>query len=143
VLPVWPAALPWRGDFYGMRNSVDQFRRNLGPDVGDFIDLGAATNAPASTNGFGADVRVADVDASGTDDFLVTDMDREFPNDCSRKLNILTNPGTGTSLTDAYPTPVAWEPNGSSDVLIFDIDGDGKNDLLIGHCDGNSVFIQD
>jgi len=129
-------------DFYGVRNGGDQFRRNLGAGFGDFLALDTTLNAPASTNGFGAQVRVADVDGSGTDDFLVTDMDQEFPNDCSRRLNILTNPGTGLSLTDAYPAPVAWEPNGSSDVLVFDIDGDGKNDLFIGACNGNRTFIQ-
>jgi len=129
-------------DFYGVRNSVDQFRRNLGAD-GDTVELGSIVNAPNSTNGFGSRVTVGDLNGDSTEDFLVCDLDLEFPADCSRRLNILYNPGDGLSLTDGYPTPVAWEENGTADVVIMDFDGDGLMDMLIGHCFGNSVYVQE
>jgi hypothetical protein len=130
-------------DFYGVRNGVDQFRRNLGDAGGDLVSLGTAISAPASTNGFGSRVTVGDLNGDETDDFLVCDLDLEFPTDCARRLNILYNPGDGNSLTDGYPTPVAWEKNGTADVALIDFNGDGLLDMLIGHCSGNSVFIQD
>lgn len=128
-------------DFYGVRNGVDQFRRNLGSS-GDTVTLGTTVSAPASTNGFGSRVTVGDLNGDATDDFLVCDLDLEFPADCARRLNILYNPGDGASLTDGYATPVAWEKNGTADVVIIDLNTDGLMDMFVGHCAGNSVFIQ-
>jgi FG-GAP-like repeat len=130
-------------DFFAVRNGVDQFRRNLGAGPGDTCALGAIVNAPATTNGFGAICRVGDLNYDGTDDFLVCDLDQEFPDDCARKLNILLNPGTGLTLTDAYPAAVAWEHNGTSDVALIDLDDDGDLDMMVGHCSGNTVYLQD
>jgi FG-GAP-like repeat len=130
-------------DFFAVRNGVDQFRRNLGPGAGDTCALGALGSAPSSTNGFGSICRVGDLNYDGTDDFLVCDLDQEFPDDCARKLNILLNPGTGLTLTDAYPTAVPWEHNGTSDVALIDLDEDGDLDMMVGHCSGNTVYLQD
>ncbi len=130
-------------DFFAVRNGVDQFRRNLGAGPGDTCALGAIAGAPSSTNGFGSICRVGDLNYDGTDDFLVCDLDQEFPDDCGRKLNILLNPGTGLTLTDAYPTPVAWEHNGTSDVALVDLDEDGDLDMMVGHCSGNTIYLQD
>ncbi len=130
-------------DFFAVRNGVDQFRRNLGPGTGDTCALGATMSAPSSTNGFGSICRVGDLNYDGTDDFLVCDLDQEFPDDCARKLNILLNPGTGLTLTDAYPAAVAWEHNGTSDVALIDLDGDGDLDMMVGHCTGNTIYLQD
>lgn len=129
-------------DIFGVRNGLDQYRQNLGPDGGDGIVLGALFSAPNS-NGFGAICRVADLNGDDTDDFLVADLDQEFPQDCSRRLKIFLNTGVSPFLIDAYPTPQPWTKNGTSDIAMIDLDGDFDLDMLIGHCTGHSVFLQD
>ena len=130
-------------EIFAVQNGNDQYRLNNGPAAGETISLGAAVNAPG-TNGFGAICRATDLDGDGLTDFLVADLDQEFPQDCSRRLQILLNDGTGPSfLFDAYPGVVGWTPNGTSDVAPIDIDGDNDIDLLIGHCGGNTVWTQD
>ena len=106
------------------------------------VSWGPALSVPAST-GFGSIVRVGDLNTDGTDDFLVCDRDQEFPNDCSRRLNIYFNTGVSPFLVDGYPTPVAWTPNGTSDVALIDLDDDGDLDMLIGACSSQIVFMQD
>ncbi|MEE8141670.1 MAG: FG-GAP-like repeat-containing protein, partial [Planctomycetota bacterium] len=128
-------------DIFAVQNGQDQYRTNDGPS-GENIILGPLFSAP-TTNGFGSICRVADIDGSGTDDFLVADLDQEFPVDCTRRLHILFNSGSAPYLTDGYPIAEPWTPQGTSDVAVFDIDLDNDLDMLIGHCDGNSVFIQD
>ena len=132
----------WYVYIFAVQNGQDQYRTNDGAGAGENILLGTLISAP-TTNGFGAICRVADLDGSGTDDFLVADLDQEFPQDCSRRLHILFNSGQAPYLTDGYPAAVPWTPNGTSDIAILDIDLDNDLDLLIGHCSGNSVFTQD
>jgi hypothetical protein len=128
-------------DFYGVRNATDQIRLNDGA-AGDTLTLGPVINVPSS-NGFGATVRVADLDHSGSDDFLVCDLDKEFPSDCTRKLKIYFNSETSPFLTDGYPSMVGWTPNGTSDVALIDLDGDTDLDMLLGFCAGSAVWMQD
>ena len=128
-------------DAVGVRNSLDQSRVNQGP-AGEVVSWGPTMSLPGSS-GFGSIVRVADLNNDGTDDFLVCDLDQEFPDDCSRRLNIYLNTGTAPYLVDGYPSVVPWTPNGTSDVAILDLDGDGDLDMLIGACTSQIVFMQD
>ncbi len=128
-------------DILGVRNALDQIRLSTGPQ-GDGVGWGPAIDLPGS-NGFGSIVQVADLNHDGTDDFLVCDLDQEFPENCTRRLNIYFNSGVAPYLIEGYPTPVAWTPNGTSDVAMIDLDQDGDLDMLIGWCSGQSVFMQD
>ncbi len=128
-------------DILGVRNALDQIRVSTGP-LGDGVGWGPTIDLPGS-NGFGSIVRVADLNHDGTDDFLVCDLDQEFPENCTRRLNIYFNSGVEPYLIEGYPSPVAWTPNGTSDVAMIDLDEDGDLDMLIGWCNGQSIFMQD
>lgn len=128
-------------DILGVRNALDRIRVNTGP-LGDGVNWGSLIDLPGS-NGYGSIVRVADLNTDGTDDFLVCDLDQEFPEDCTRRLNIYFNTGAEPYLIEGYPTQMAWTPNGTSDVAMIDLDDDGDLDMLIGWCEGQSVFMQD
>lgn len=130
-------------DFYAVRNGVDQLRTNLGPAANDQLTLGPTLAAPGVSNGFGSIAQPADLDGDGTTDFLIADLDQEFPTDCARRLRIFFNSGVSPFLTDGYPIPQAWNHNGTSDIALLDLDDDGDLDMMVGHCSGQTIWLQD
>jgi hypothetical protein len=116
---------------------------------------------PAGDQGFGGDSRIADLDNDGWNDVLVTDVTVELPG-CSRRMAIYRNLGgtsganvalqeqtSGEQCMTAMGNPpsciVAGIPasqlEGVHDVAVFDIDGNGFRDLVVGRCQGTAVYM--
>jgi len=132
-------------DIYVVDDAQDRYLVNTGRDPitgrAEF-DTNVVSNSP-NTAGFGGNTKIADLDADGLLDILVTDVDTDIPG-CGRQMTVLRGQGTPPNVTYSDPFSGAqrgWLPNGSFDVEIFDIDKDGNLDLWIGICDGNMVQI--
>ncbi|MEK6677311.1 MAG: FG-GAP-like repeat-containing protein [Planctomycetota bacterium] len=83
---------------------------------------------------------IVDLDDDGWNDVVITDVDVEFPG-CAGRLHLYRNLGNPPNVTLQEQDAAPWTANGVHDVAVFDINGDGRKDLLIGTCRGTSVWI--
>ncbi|MFK7961050.1 MAG: FG-GAP-like repeat-containing protein [Phycisphaerales bacterium] len=129
-------------DIVSVRNGTDQYYENTGPGGNGQATFAAAVTLSGS-NGFGSIARTGDLNGDGLLDVLICDLDQEFPQDCARRLRVWLGDGDGPGPDQAWAGGAAWLPNGTSDVGLLDLDADGDLDMLIAHCGGTSIFLQD
>jgi hypothetical protein len=128
----------------------DRYVLNLGPSGG------VATWGPTqsfsyvgggSDDGFGSTSRIADLNNDGWNDVLITDFDVDVTG-CNRRTHIFRNLGNAPNVTlqeqmvggavCGIPTGML---SGTYDIAIFDINGDGWKDMVIGRCNGTQVWM--
>ena len=136
-------------DVAGVDDGSDRYFLNVGngPDgLADFHNDGNGSIF-SNTVGFGGNVVIADLDNDGFNDVLIADVDVGSPVCTNNRLKILHNLGGPPVVTFEedpanLPTTVPGGPlAGTHDIAVFDIDGDGWNDLVIGTCHGTTVWI--
>ncbi len=114
--------------------------------MASFNRLTYAFAAGAGTDdGFASNSVIADLDLDGWNDVLIADVDVDIP-PCGggRRLHIYHNLGNPPSVTLRQENDGgAWRPIGTHDVAVFDVNGDGYPDLVIGTCSGTQVWIND
>ncbi|MCB9877879.1 MAG: VCBS repeat-containing protein [Planctomycetes bacterium] len=101
-----------------------------------------------SDDGFGGNNLIVDLDNDGWNDAIVADADVDIPG-CSRRCHIFRNLANGPNVTLQEQivsgqvvggiTPA--DLVGTFDVAVFDINGDGYKDLVVGRCTGTQVYV--
>lgn len=91
---------------------------------------------------FGGNQRVADLNHDGFKDVLIADQDVDIQEQCSRRLHIFRNLGNVPNVTlQEQEGAQPWTHLGTFEIEVMDINGDGWNDLVVGHCAGTNVWM--
>lgn len=131
-------------DVVEANDSADRYYLNQG-NGGDGQVTWISFAFPNSSSGFDNNTVIADLDNDGWKDVLIADVDVDLPN-CSSRLDIHHNLGNPPYITfqedvGNLPTNNGGPLYGTHDVAVFDIDGDCWLDLVIGNCDGTTIWI--
>ncbi|MHC4990303.1 MAG: FG-GAP repeat domain-containing protein [Planctomycetota bacterium] len=121
-------------------DAVDRYLLNQGNDA-DGLAIWTDHLFP-DTNGFGGNTTIADLDGDGFDDVIITDVDVDVPG-CSRRTFIMHNLADVPDVSFLEHDEVIPDAMliGVHDAAVFDINGDGFNDIVLGRCSGTQVWI--
>lgn len=107
----------------------------------------AFTYDSGGDDGFAGDSTVADLNNDGFNDVIITDVDVDISG-CNRRTHIFRNLGDLPSVTlreQQQGGAVASIPvgmlQGTHDVAVFDINGDGWKDMVMGRCSTSEIWI--
>ncbi len=128
-------------DFYIVQDPQDRVLVStiVGPHNLSWIDKQVSGSR---TDGFGGNVRVADLDRDGDLDFGIAPIDVDIKNcGAGAQFALLQNDGTG-KLTDVMPANMNINVD-CHDFEFIDINRDGCLDIFMGMCTGWRVFIAD
>lgn len=120
---------------------------------------GLATFSPSRTfsfvgggsdDGFGGNNLIVDLDNDGWRDVIITDVDVDVASSANRRCHIYRNLGDAPDVTLQEQQQGGFvcgintaDLRGSHDVAVFDIDGDGWQDMVLGREVGTRVFMND
>jgi hypothetical protein len=98
-------------------------------------------------DGFGGNNIIADLNNDGWNDAIIADVDVDIAG-CGRRCHIFRNLGNAPNVTlreEQVAGAVCGIPTsmlvGTFDVAVFDINGDGWKDMVLGRCTGTQVWI--
>ena len=131
-----------RQDLVVVDDGSDTYYINTGNGGDGFANFDAITLE--NSNGFGGNALIRDLNNDGHQDVIVTDVDVDISG-CTRTSLIYRNLGDTPNITldEQYVGISDSELQGVHDVAVFDINGDGWLDMVMGRCDSTEVWIQD
>jgi len=128
----------------------DQFILHQGV-VGGLATFGPATpftyQGGGGDDGFPGNNIIADLNNDGWNDAVMADVDVDIAG-CGRRCKIFRNLGNAPNVTmreEIVAGAVGGIPTsslvGTFDVAVFDINGDGWKDMVIGRCTGTQIWM--
>ncbi|MHC5006576.1 MAG: FG-GAP repeat domain-containing protein [Planctomycetota bacterium] len=122
-------------------DGIDRVLLNDGNGPNGMADFNSFS-LPGSTQGFGSNSYVVDLDGNGWKDLLIADVDVDLAG-CDRTSDILRSNANPPNITfvDDTGNIDGGLLRGVHDFAIFDINGDTLLDLVIGRCSGTQVWI--
>jgi len=124
---------------------------NNGSGIATFSPTIAFTySGGGSDDGFGGNNLIIDLDNDGWNDCIITDVDVDISG-CNRRCHIFRNLGNAPNVTlqeqiisgQVVGGITTGALQGTHDVAVFDINGDGWKDMVVGRCTGTQVYIND
>ena len=144
-------------------DGADRYLINTGNDADGHAQFVSQTFSFDYTadgdQGFGSNSIIDDLDGDGWNDVIIADVDVDEAG-CDRRTQIYRNLGgnpgdpvileeqsEGSACGGANASCMiagipADQLNGVHDVAVFDLNDDGFKDLILGRCDGTSIWIQ-
>ncbi len=132
-------------DLVDADDGADRYFLNQGNGADGKVNWLSLTLPDPPNQGFDNNTVIADLDNDGWNDILIADVDVDLPSP-EYRLDIyhnLANPPFVTFQEDVgnLPTNSGGPLRGTHDIAVFDINGDCWLDLVIGNCDGTTVWI--
>ncbi len=132
-------------DFVLGDDGADRFLLNIGNGGDGMANFESKTFSFISggDDGFGNNSRIVDLNNDGFKDVLIADVDVDIGG-CDRRLHLYRNLGNTPSVTLQDQGTAGINANdltGTHDVAVFDLNGDGWKDMIVGRCAGIRVFM--
>ena len=129
-------------DIIAIDDGVDRYLLNQGNGPQGMADFATFT-FPGQTGIIHAgNVVIVDLDQDGANDVIIADVDVTLPG-CNDRTFIMHNLGTGAAGTfEEQGEVIPFDRlNGVHDVAVFDLDGNGWLDLVLGRCGGTDIWM--
>ena len=131
-----------RQDMIVVDDGSDTYYLNTGNGGDGFANFSA--HICENSNGFGGNALIRDLNNDGHQDVIITDVDVDISG-CSRTTLIYRNLGDTPNITldEQFVGISDNQLQGVHDFAVFDINGDGWLDMVMGRCDSTEIWIQD
>jgi len=131
-----------RQDLVVVDDGSDHYYLNTGNGGDGFANFSSFTFE--NSNGFGGNAVIEDLNNDGHLDVIITDVDVDISG-CSRTTHIYRNLGNTPNVTMSEQSVGISNSQlqGVHDIAVFDINGDGWLDFVIGRCNSTEIWIQD
>ncbi|MBC8200613.1 MAG: VCBS repeat-containing protein, partial [Planctomycetes bacterium] len=131
-----------RMDLVVVDDGSDTYYLNTGNGGDGFANFDSFTFE--NSGGFGGNALIRDLNNDGHQDVIITDVDVDISG-CTRTTLIYRNLGNTPNVTmsEQFVGISDSQLQGVHDVAVFDINGDGWLDMVMGRCDTTEVWIQD
>lgn len=128
----------------------DRFKLSTGIAAGRAVfggEVAFSYSGGGADDGFGGNSLIVDLNNDGFNDAIICDVDVDISG-CGRRAHIFRNLGNAPNVTmqeEQIAGSVCGIPTnmliGSFDAAVFDINGDGWKDIVLGRCTGTTVWI--